>query len=127
MILSTVNFLPSFPLLSSSFLSVFRFLNSTFNLLFNDWISILIKEIFNFIHGLESIEIVNDFDKLWNIVRKKTVFTETELRNWLEEKKELQRRAKSNFIASEAADRDRNTSLIRRSARGDPQETYLGK
>ncbi|GLB49414.1 PIN domain-containing protein [Neptunitalea lumnitzerae] len=38
---------------------------------------------------LESIEIVNDFDKLWNIVRKKTVFTETELRNWLEEKKEL--------------------------------------
>jgi len=38
---------------------------------------------------LESIEIVNDFDKLWNIVRKKTVFTETELRKWLEEKGEL--------------------------------------
>ena len=45
----------------------------------------------------------------------------------LKKKKELQLRAKSNFIASEAADRDRNTSLIRRSARGDPQETYLGK
>ncbi|TDS10924.1 hypothetical protein DFQ03_3817 [Maribacter caenipelagi] len=38
---------------------------------------------------LENIEIVNDFDKLWNIVRKKTVFTEIELRKWLEEKGEL--------------------------------------
>lgn len=38
---------------------------------------------------LESIEIVKDFDKLWNIVKKKTVFTETELRNWIKEKKEL--------------------------------------
>ncbi len=38
---------------------------------------------------LESIEIVKDFDKLWNIVRKKTVFTEKELENWLKEKKEL--------------------------------------
>ena len=38
---------------------------------------------------LESIEIVKDFDKLWSIVRKKTVFTEKELRDWLKEKKEL--------------------------------------
>lgn len=38
---------------------------------------------------LESIEIVNDFEKLWNIVRKKTVFTESELQKWLEEKGEL--------------------------------------
>ncbi|MCM5661953.1 PIN domain-containing protein [Galbibacter mesophilus] len=38
---------------------------------------------------LESIEIIKDFDKLWNTVRKKTVFTELELRSWLEEKKEL--------------------------------------
>ncbi|XCF05571.1 hypothetical protein ABI125_12660 [Tamlana crocina] len=38
---------------------------------------------------LESLEIVQDFDHLWSIARKKTVFTETELRNWLEEKKEL--------------------------------------
>ncbi len=38
---------------------------------------------------LESIEIVNDFEKLWNIVRKKTVFTEIELRKWLKEKGEL--------------------------------------
>lgn len=38
---------------------------------------------------LESIEIVNDFDKLWKIVRKKTVYTENELQNWLIEKKEL--------------------------------------
>tara|TARA_Y100000815_G_scaffold40068_1_gene32985 strand:+ start:669 stop:2174 length:1506 start_codon:yes stop_codon:yes gene_type:complete len=38
---------------------------------------------------LESIKIVKDFDKLWKIVRKKTVFTEAELQNWLKEKKEL--------------------------------------
>lgn len=38
---------------------------------------------------LESLDIINDFDKLWSIVRKKTVFTEVELRNWLIERKEL--------------------------------------
>ncbi|SOC79677.1 hypothetical protein SAMN06296241_1209 [Salinimicrobium sediminis] len=38
---------------------------------------------------LESIQIVDDFNELWEIVNKKTVFTEQELRQWLEEKKEL--------------------------------------
>lgn len=38
---------------------------------------------------LESIEVIVDFDKLWRIVRNKTVFTEKELRKWMEEKKEL--------------------------------------
>ena len=38
---------------------------------------------------LESIQIVKDFDKLWSIVKKKTVFSEIELKNWLEQKGEL--------------------------------------
>ncbi|AZJ36441.1 hypothetical protein D6T69_13285 [Tenacibaculum singaporense] len=38
---------------------------------------------------LESISFVKDFDELWSIVRKKTVFTDEELQNWLEEKKQL--------------------------------------
>lgn len=38
---------------------------------------------------LESIEIVSDFDELWGVVRNKTVFTKSELREWLVDKKIL--------------------------------------
>ncbi|CAA0238974.1 hypothetical protein [Tenacibaculum maritimum] len=38
---------------------------------------------------LESIQIVTDFDELWRIVNKKTVFSDSQLREWLEEKGRL--------------------------------------
>lgn len=38
---------------------------------------------------LESSQLVDDFDELWNIVRNKTVFTEEYLRDYLKEKKIL--------------------------------------
>ena len=38
---------------------------------------------------LETVEQVTDFDVLWNIVRKKTVYQQEELQQWLEEKKKL--------------------------------------
>lgn len=38
---------------------------------------------------LESIQIVTDFDELWRIVDKKTVFSDTQLKEWLEEKGKL--------------------------------------
>ena len=38
---------------------------------------------------LESIQIITDFDELWRIVNKKTVFSDTQLKKWLEEKGQL--------------------------------------
>jgi ribosomal protein S18 acetylase RimI-like enzyme len=38
---------------------------------------------------LESIQIVTDFDELWRIVDKKTVFSDTKLKEWLEKKGKL--------------------------------------
>ncbi|MEE9432115.1 MAG: hypothetical protein V3V16_13785 [Melioribacteraceae bacterium] len=38
---------------------------------------------------LETIQILDDFEELWNLVRKKTVFSEEKLKCWLNEKKGL--------------------------------------
>lgn len=38
---------------------------------------------------LETIEVVDNFDDLWKIVKNKTVFSQTELQNMLDEKKKL--------------------------------------
>lgn len=38
---------------------------------------------------LETIQVVKNFDELWNIVSKKTVFSQQKLEDWLKEKKEL--------------------------------------
>lgn len=38
---------------------------------------------------LESLQIIKNFDELWGIVNKKTVFSDTQLKEWLEEKGQL--------------------------------------